>query len=462
MGRNYHDTPQQTRHHLRVGSSGPSGPAALAISVVVLVGLLWLTGCGESTTNPPPQPPQSVLVGVDQNKVLWSVDRPTRGAVRYGFVSGQYDRIAYPAATGTEKLFVMDHVVPLLSAVAGIPVFIQRTDRTEDGLLYAAAEETVSFASVPEPGPRLTMTSLDVQFGDAHVLCLPSEGKIVVIDAGNPYVTRRDQTAPQHVKQWLDDRAITRIDVALATHMHADHYGGFVWGADAAENGLLEIYEVGAFLDVPAVSGNRSEHTALVALLLEEGIPRFVIEEGMSDTTHPVPLAWDPEVAVWVLNAGSQPEWADISHAGTRINNDSIVLKISYGEVDIVTGGDCEVEGEDRIRARYPDQLAGVEFFKAHHHGRYDANSQRFLSTLAPRVSLIPVAFAAYSEGPDQGEDDTAQTLGRLAALRVDVFRFDAAEPMGHVNDNRTFWHTDFVTDGISYEVRLTPSLWGS
>jgi len=164
---------------------------------------------------------------------------------------------------------------------------------------------------------------------------------------------------------------------------------------------------------------------------------------------------------VLVLNAGSQAEWANISHTGTRINNDSIVLKFNYGEVDIITGGDCEVEGEARILSHFSQELDEVELFKAHHHGRYDANSLEFLSVIAPRISFIPVAFAAYYEGPDQGAEDTAQTLARLAVVQADVFRFDAAEPLAWENDNRTFWHTTFITDGISYEVRIVPSIWG-
>jgi beta-lactamase superfamily II metal-dependent hydrolase len=399
---------------------------------------------------------------VEQNKVIWSVDQPTRGAVRYGFVSGEYDRIAYPLpADNADKVYSNGHEVPLLSAVVGVPIFIQRTDLTEAGQLFAAAEETVVFDAVPAEMALLTMTSIDVQFGDAHVIQLPSENKIVMIDAGNPYVSRRGQTAPQHVRRWLDDRAVSRIDVAMVSHMHADHYGGFVWGADAADNGILELYEVGFFLDVPEVSGNNDRHTDLLALLTTQNIPRYIITPGMTDQANPDILGWDPAVGVLVLNGGSQAEWANISHTGTRINNDSIVLKFSYGEVDIITGGDCEVEGESRILDHFAPQLDKVELFKAHHHGRYDANSWEFLTVIVPRISFIPVAFAAYYEGPDQGAEDTAQTLARLAAVGADVFRFDAAEPLARPNDNRTFWHTTFVTDGVSYEVHIVPSIWG-
>ena len=74
---------------------------------------------------------------------------------------------------------------------------------------------------------------------------------------------------------------------------------------------------------------------------------------------------------------------------------------------------------------------------------------------------IIVLAFVAYSGGPADGLASTEEVLERLADVGSDVFRFDAAEPLGRVNDNRTFWHTTFVTDGTSYEVRIEPSVWG-
>jgi len=93
----------------------------------------------------------------------------------------------------------------------------------------------------------------------------------------------------------------------------------------------------------------------LLAELPARGIPRLVIAPGMTSDANPQELDWDPLVDVTVLNAGAQPEWD-----GGDLNNDSVVLKITYGEVDLVTGGDCLVAGEARILSLFAPALAGV------------------------------------------------------------------------------------------------------
>ncbi len=429
---------------------------ALAAASLALP-LLLAGGCGESTTDPAPPPLVSRLTGTSGRAVSWTTNLPTRGSVQYGFVSGQPDRLAYPpAAGGGDKAYATVHSVPLLSVPeGGATVYVRRSDATADGRFFTAAEETVVFGPTGATAPQLAFTMIDVQFGDAHVLRLPTAGAVVAIDAGAPYETVAGESAPQHVKRWLDDRAITRLDVALATHMHADHVGGFLNGGNGTP-GVLAAYEIGLYLDVPAVTGNEYNRSAVRSLLGARSVPILTVAPGMDETSNPAELGWDPLVGVAVLNAGAQLEWND-----GDLNNDSVVLKVTYGDVDLITGGDCLTTGEARILSLYRAELAGVELFKASHHGRANANSWGYLLAIAPRVGFIPIAFAAYDEGPTQGASDTAQTLGRLAELRADVFRFDAADPLGRPQDNRTFWQTTFATDGASYEVRIEPSVWG-
>ncbi len=424
---------------------------------LLLAGLaLAAGGCGESATTPEPVSVVARFTGVSGRQVTWSTNVPTRGAVRYGFVSGQYDHCAWPtAAGGTDKAYAQSHAVPLLDDVAGRTVYVQCVNVTPDGLFAAARETALAFTGVPATAPLLRFTSIDVQFGDAHVLRLPTTGGAVAIDGGNPYVNRNGETAPQHVMRWLDDRAIARLDVALATHMHGDHVGGLLRDG-AGGPGLLEHCQIGLYLDVPAVTGNAYNRADVNAILAAREITKRIISPGMTSAGDPDALDWDPGVEVTVLNAGAQPEWA-----GGDLNNDSVVLKVSYGVVDLITGGDCLVLGETRILANFPGALAGVEYFKSSHHGRANANGLPYLQAIAPRVCLIPVAFVAYEEGPAEGAKDTAQTLERLWNLRADVFRFDAAEPLGRLQDNQTFWNTTFTTDGASYEVRIEPSVWG-
>ena len=419
---------------------------------LLLAGLIAAAaGCGEASPTAP-TPLRSEFLGVAGRAVQWRTDRPTRGSVRYGLVSGRYDRVAYPDA-GEDTAYACSHAVRLLGASAGNPVFLRRLDRARGGDLAVAAEETVLLADPPDTPPLLRFTSVDVHFGDALVLRAPG-GAVVLVDAGDPWLAVAGESAPEHLARWLRDHGVQRLAAAAATHAHADHLGGFVRAGADGGDGLLARLAVDRFLDLPAHSERKALYAELRALLFQLGVPRLEVAPGMTDASDPERLAWDPALRVKVLNAGARPEWDDL-------NDDSLVLRISYGVIDIVAAGDAETPAEGLILSAFGADLPGTECLKVGHHGRADASGNEFLQALRPRVALIPVAFVAYAEGPARGAEDTRQTLDRLAEIGADVYRFDAAPAAAAAQDNRTFWHTTFVTDGLGYEVRLEPSLWG-
>ncbi|TNJ63515.1 MBL fold metallo-hydrolase [Paenibacillus hemerocallicola] len=78
------------------------------------------------------------------------------------------------------------------------------------------------FATKPYRG-LLTVRYLDLQHaeasGDSIVVQSP-DGKTMLIDAGTPAV------GPQ-VVTYLDRLGIDKIDIAVNTHPHPDHIGGF-------------------------------------------------------------------------------------------------------------------------------------------------------------------------------------------------------------------------------------------
>lgn len=417
-----------------------------AICLVVLA-----AGCGGPAA--PPELLQSPLGDVTGAVVRWTTSRPARAVVRYGFVSGRYDRLAYPAAGGgDDKARRTEHAVPLLALPPRTPVFIRRVN-TEPGLAAAvAAQETLFFAEPPACARLLRFTSVDVQFGDALVLECPS-GAVVLIDAGDPEEGRAGEAAPAHLMRWLDDHGVDGLAAAALTHAHRDHVGGFVRGGIDGV-GVVDTRGIGVFLDLPAHSGERPDHRTLVARLEELGVPRLAVAPGMTDGSHPDRLGWDPALRVEVLHGGAEPGWSDL-------NNDSLALRVGYGDVDFLTVGDCEAAAEELMLERFPGKLAGIEVLKAGHHGRSDASGGLFLDAVLPRTALVTVAFAAYREGVAAGAEATAPVLARFAARGTDVFRFDDAEPLGEPADTRTFWHTTLVTDGVSYEIRLEPSVWG-
>jgi len=69
-------------------------------------------------------------------------------------------------------------------------------------------------------------------------------------------------------------------------------------------------------------------------------------------------------------------------------NNDSIVLSLSYGEIDFLFMGDAEVEAERSILVQSIVQIPDVEILKVGHHGSRTASSPDFLSIAKPDMAM--------------------------------------------------------------------------
>jgi competence protein ComEC len=208
---------------------------------------------------------------------------------------------------------------------------------------------------------------------------------------------------------------------------------------------------VGTFLDTPDHSGRRVAYDELLATLAARGIPRAIVRAGETDDTHPA-LAWDPAVGVEVLHAGGGHATGGETESDC-INNDSVVLRVSYGEVDLLLGGDAEGPVQTHLLEVHPLGLES-EVLKVHHHGVADASEPAYLGAVNPRVGLIPITrYESYS-----GTLPSAVVLERLQQRRVDVFASDQAEPLGLALAGDAGYHVTVATDGAGYEVSIQPS----
>lgn len=265
------------------------GLAALALAALTL---FTLPGCSRPAPLAVPRQSGVTLTG---NVVEWSTTEPALGEVRYGRRPGGYDGVAYPAAAQRlDRAHLAAHRVPLLGVAIGDPAWLQA--------------------------------------GDSHLLTMPLTGRHVLIDAGE----RRDAAS---VERCLADAQVARLDAVIGTRIHEDHIGGLVGDRGDPADGVLGGWNAGAFLDAPAHSAERGAHDELRSILERRGIPREVVGSGETDRTHPA-LAWDPSVRVAVLNAGGGRALGG-STESDWLNNDSIVLRLSYGDVDFIMGGDA-------------------------------------------------------------------------------------------------------------------------
>jgi beta-lactamase superfamily II metal-dependent hydrolase len=294
--------------------------------------------------------------------------------------------------------------------------------------------EDVRFTPRPEAnGLFLEVVTIDVGWGDAHLLSLP-HGDFVLIDCGSS----------RHIGDlaaFLDTRVGRggRIIALVLTHPHEDHAGGALGDSDNPVDGVLEAYDVGSLL-LPECT---PEDFPLLASIVEDardrGIPVYHLRTGDDDMDSPEALGWDPLVRVEVMHSG-------LPHVGAEENDMSLVLRISLGEIDFLMTGDAERAAEERILARAAG-TAGLasEVLKLSHHGSSDAKSPAFLQAVSPRVALLSIdpAEVAWSLPHDQ-------VLRDLEALMVDLVRTD--DVLG--DGSGTEGHASVLTDGSSFELR--------
>jgi beta-lactamase superfamily II metal-dependent hydrolase len=414
---------------------------------ILAMGLRWMgililaAGCEAPS---PIAPPLTSGVSLDGDSIVWTTSVPTRGWVRFGRAPSQYSAVAYPAALQRiDRELVTQHRVPLLGIAAGETVHLQIVDEPSGGGTTVSSEYAFTFTHATDQRPMLRWTMIDVGFGDSHLLTMPGTNRRVLIDAGE----RRDWV---NVNRYLSDASITRLDAVIATHIHADHIGGMIGDASIAADGVLGAYPVDAFLEGPGPSASRSAYDELLALLEARAIPRRTLQPGDSEDTNPA-LAWDPEVRVRTLHAGGGQALGGTDD-DDWLNNDSVVLRVGFGDVDLVLGGDAESPAEDQILQRgYP---LDSEVLKIHHHGVNDASSTDYLDGVRPRVGLIPISsYESFS-----GTLPTTAVLGRMRERHIHVYASDRAEPLGVTLTGDRGLHITVVTDGVSYQIEVAAS----
>jgi beta-lactamase superfamily II metal-dependent hydrolase len=255
---------------------------------------------------------------------------------------------------------------------------------------------------------QLRIYALDVGQGDGFLIISP-EGKSVLIDAGPP-------GAGDDVVAALRKRRIGSLDLAVATHPHADHIGGF--------RQVIENVEVKNFLDSGQVFAS-DEYERLLRTIRDNRIKFITARRGMK-------FDLDSGVKLETLNPQGDDRWiTKIRQGGSVENANSVVLRLSYGDFSMLFTGDAEFETEALMMKSGAPLRAQV--LKVGHHGSRHATSGRFLETVKPEAAII-------SCGDDNKYGHPAQpTLDRLRRADVKVYRTDLSGEIAVVTDGKKF-----------------------
>ncbi len=435
-------------------SWGKQVRAAVLAALGAGLALALTGGCAKKEPVVAPEPVQPGQVHIEANRVIWSTDRDARVSVRYGFVPPRgtppgfsFDHMAYPNAAGrADRAFTREHSVALLDVHAGQWIYYQTMNEAAGAATAFGTADSFQ-ATVNAPGALLTSTMIDIGFGDSHLVTMPTTGKHFLIDSGY-------REAESSVLTYLAEHGVNSIDAMMATHVHLDHLGGIVGASGSNTDGLVNDFPPALFYDSPV----KADSTVWAYQELLRSIPAatstLVLRRGDSSVNKPA-LALDSQVAILCLSSGTPPGFAD-----GNLNNDSIVLLFTYGDVKFILGGDAEVASEAVMLSNWPASTLEVEYYKAQHHGLNDANSAAWINTLKPRVGFITNSRFVW-DPPCSFESAIGSTSDKLTGIGAHVYAIDAAptldrnRPADCNNKNGPKYNVTFATDGQSYEVRL-------
>ncbi|MBR2548159.1 MAG: DNA internalization-related competence protein ComEC/Rec2 [Eubacterium sp.] len=226
----------------------------------------------------------------------------------------------------------------------------------------------LSFLMSISPFDRADIVMADVGQGDC--VHLRSGGINVIIDGGG---NENYNVGKKTLKPYFLKNGIRKVDLALATHLHTDHYKG-------------------------------------IEELAEEGMVRRIIKEGKKGDV------------ISFNNSRIDIIWPDIRDPNTDDENkNSLIFKVHINGITMLITGDIGEEGEHALVERYRGtDVLDCDVLKVCHHGSRYSSTKEFLEAVSPEVALIGVGKNNTYGHPSDEAIERLKACGAVV-LRTDI-----------------------------------------
>jgi beta-lactamase superfamily II metal-dependent hydrolase len=231
--------------------------------------------------------------------------------------------------------------------------------------------------------------------GNADSIVIQTDSSIVIVDLGNLNV----------LEEWLEKHEISKIDRIYITHAHGDHFPSLIRLANfiATWNGKIAIekihlpYEVIKAARMKILTNKNNPKNGSLDLALQR-----IKEWSDSSTIKFSPIVRDDEyfegsLKIKALHPSHYYVENHLAMSGSKLNEISTVLRISYGDFSAILLADIEGAGITELLnfLRQHPLEATASIVKIPHHGAYPLNGNEFEDLLA----LIDAEIAILSVG---------------------------------------------------------------
>ncbi len=234
------------------------------------------------------------------------------------------------------------------------------------------------------PNKYINVNMIDVGQGDA-VYVETAKGKTVLVDSGGTEGSDYD-IGENILVPYILDRGKVCIDYAFLSHMHEDHIEG--------------IYAVIQKLKLKNLIIGKQEtdnelYSKVVELANKYNVNIIEVKQGDE-------LIIDGVIFDVILAKENDK----------NVNNMSLILRMTYGEVSMLFTGDAEKELEENINVK-------TNILKVSHHGSKTSSTEEFLKKNMPQVALISVGENNIYGHPNK------EVLERLKKINAYIYRTD-------------------------------------
>lgn len=224
-----------------------------------------------------------------------------------------------------------------------------------------------------------TMSFLDVGQGSATLLHCKDPEFTMLVDTG-------EQGNDGVILEELEKVGAKKIDDVVLSHPHADHIGSF---PELAKSSVPIKYVVLPILDTDRLGKDTALYRVMLGAIRTADATIVTAKPGKRITIESKKT--DHKVVIEFLGPiGDKDQQTD------NLNNRSVFVKVTYGDVSVLLTGDGEyaeemdvIEWLDSEEGKASGVTGQATILAAGHHGSHTSSSRRFLAVVQPKYGII-------------------------------------------------------------------------